>query len=71
MNVELELDHDGHIVLDPAERAVVDQVVAQVWPGTDPDVFLGRRIGQMIPAAVALTVRIAQAAVRAAGTPPH
>ncbi len=66
MNVQLEMDDKGRIVLEPAVRAVVERAVADMWPGTDPDEFLDRRIGQLVPASVALTVRIAQAAVRAA-----
>jgi hypothetical protein len=65
---EITLDDDGRIVLDPAVREVVAQVLEDVWPGqTSVDDYLAKRLEcGTVPTGVYLTVRIAQAAVRAA-----
>ncbi len=62
----IELDDQGHLVLDAQERALIGEVVQAAWPDqTDLDAFLDRRLGcGTIPATTVIVVRLAQAALR-------
>jgi hypothetical protein len=69
MRINIELDEQGAIVLNPAVRDVVAQVVEEMWPGrfAAVDDFLAWRLPcGTVPALVAMSVRASAAAVRAA-----